>query len=114
MLMKIIFFFSETFPKDQINFLRKCFRCDYFCHKGPDEKVYNFLEHYQQECTLPSEDKSMKITYFDRDLQKLCITFSKHGELFDFYDPQEVIYAFLIVFEQNFVPRPNLEKVSTA
>ena len=31
---------------------------------------------------------------------------------FGFYDPREVISEFLMVFEQNFVPKPNLKKVS--
>ena len=83
----------------------------YFCHNGQDEKGRDFLEHYQQGGTLLSDNQPMKITYFDRDLQKYYITFSKHDEFFDFHNPREVISEFLMVFEQNFVPRLNLKKV---
>ena len=109
-LMKTTIFFG-SFLQGQIYLSKKCFRRDYFCPKGRDEKVHNFLEHYQHGGTLLSEDKPMKITYFDRDLQKYCITFSEDAEFLDFYDPREVISQFVMVFEQNFVPRPNLEKV---
>ena len=76
------YFFQKLFTRDRYFCPRKCFRGNYFCHNGRDEKVHNFLENYQQGGTLPSEDKPMKITYFDRDLQKYCITFSELGEFF--------------------------------
>lgn len=50
----------------------------------------------------------LKIKHFYRDLQNYCICFCKQGEFL--YDPREVISEFLM-FEQNFVPTPNLEKV---
>ena len=56
---------------------------------------------------MPDEDKPLKKTYFDRNLQKYCITFSEHGDFYDFYNSQEIISEFLTVFENNFVARPN-------
>ena len=102
------YLFQHLFTRDRYFCPRKYFRCDYFCHNGRDEKVHNCFEHYQSRKTLPSEDKTMKITYFYRDLQNYCISFCKQGEFL--YDPREVISEFLM-FEQNFVPTPNLEKV---
>ena len=60
---------------------------------------------------MPFEEKPLKIGYFDKDLQKHCITFTEYGKFYDFYDPRELISKFLMAFEQNFVPRQNLEKV---
>ena len=64
MLMKITIFW-KLFTRDRY----LCPRTD-ISDNGRDGKVHNFLEHYQQGGTLPSEDKPIKITYFDRDLQK--------------------------------------------
>ena len=111
MLMKKKIFFKNLFTRDWYFCPRKYFRCDCFCYIGRDEKTHNCFEHFQSRGNLPSEDKTMKITYFYRDLQKYCITFSKYGNFFDFYDPPEVISEFLMLFEQNFVPRGNFEKV---
>ena len=96
------YFFRKLLTRDRYFCPRKCFRCDYFCCNGRDEKVHNFLEHYQQGGTLSSEEKPVKLTHFDGDLQKCCITFNEYGEFFDFYNPREVISEFLIVFEQDF------------
>ena len=67
---------SETFILTTLIKMKLFTRDRYFCPRtdisdnGRDGKVHNFLEHYQQGGTLPSEDKPMKINYFDRDLQK--------------------------------------------
>ena len=84
--MKIIFTrYSAFIPK-------KCSRCKHFCFNGRDEKDHNFLLHYQQGGSLLIEDKTLKKTYFDENLQKYCITFHEHGGYYDFYYSQEIVF----------------------
>ena len=80
------YFFRKLFTTDKAFCPKKCFRCEYFCHDGRDEKIHNFLEHYQLGGTLPTEEKPLKKTYFDRDLQKYQITFSELADFYDFYN----------------------------
>ena len=61
--------------------------------------------HYQIGGRQPIEDKPIRKTYLDENLQRLCITFSEHNNHYNFYDPREIVFEFLTVFENLFVPR---------
>ena len=50
-----------------------------------------------------------RIRYYDK-LQKYFINFEDYVDYYDFFDARKVIKEFLAVFEQNFIPKPNLEK----
>ena len=91
--------------------MRKCFRCEHFCSTRRDEKMDNFVPHYQQCGRLPTEDKSLKKIYFDKTLQRYCTTLDKHSNYYDFFDSGEIVLEFLQVFENNFVANSNLEIV---
>ena len=67
------YFFQKLFTRDRIFPPRKCFRYEYFCINGRDEKIHNFITHYQQGGRLLIEDKTLTGTYFDENLQKYCI-----------------------------------------
>ena len=90
---------------------RKCFRCDYFRVNNRDEKTYTFLSHYQQGGRQPIEDKPLKRTFFDENLQRYCIDFSEHSADYNFYDSRELVSDFMTVFENAFAPRADLRKV---
>lgn len=45
-------------------------------------------------------------------MQKLCITFDERGRHYNFFDSREVVSDFLTIFENMFIPRPNLKQVS--
>ena len=66
---------------------------------------HNFFVHYQIGGRQPIEDKPIRKTYLDENLQRLCITFSEHKNHYNFYDPREIVSEFLTVFENFFVPR---------
>ena len=72
-------FFKKPFSRDRVFVARKCFRCDHFCVNSRDEKTHNFLSHYEQGGRQPVEDKPLKRTFFDENLQRYCIDFSEHG-----------------------------------
>ena len=44
-------------------------------------------------------------------MQKYSITFSKHSDSYNFYDPREIIPEFLQVFENSFIQRKHLQRV---
>ena len=44
-------------------------------------------------------------------MQRYCIILSEHGDYYTFYDSRELVSDFLAVFENVFVPRPNLRRV---
>ena len=44
-------------------------------------------------------------------MERYCINFSEHGDYYDFYDSRELVSDFLMVFENVFVPQPNLRWV---
>lgn len=70
-----------------------------------EEKVHKFLKNHQQGGRLPCKGKPIKKTFLDSDLQKYCITFSKHGDYYNY--SKESTSEFLPVFENNFVPMRN-------
>ena len=61
------------------------------------------------------EDKPLKKVFFDENLQRYCINFSKHGDYYDFYDSRKLVSDFLTdvfqMFDNVFVPQPNLRRV---
>ena len=42
---------------------------------------------------------------------RFCINFSKHGDHYNFSDSQGPVSDFLMVFENVFIPQPNLSRV---
>ena len=106
------YFFQKLFTRHKHFILRKCFRCEYFHYNGREEKLNNFLSHYQQGGRPPAEDKPFNKIYFDENLQKYCITFDEHSNYHDFFNSQEIVSESLQVFENNFVPRLNLSRVN--
>ena len=72
---------------------------------------HNFLVHCQMGGRQPIEDKPIRKSYLDKNLQRFCITFSEHGDHYDFYDLREIVSEFLTVFENVFVPRAHLRWV---
>ena len=57
----------------------------------------------------PIEDKPLKKAFFDENLLRYCINCSEHGDYYNFYDSREFVSDFLTVFENVFVPWPNLD-----
>ena len=53
-------FFRKLFTRQNVFFLRKCFRCDHFCINRRDEKNHIFLLHYQSCGREPAEEKPLK------------------------------------------------------
>ena len=45
------------------------------------------------------EDKPLKKTFFDENLQRHSINFDEHVDYYDFHDSQELFSDFLTVFE---------------
>ena len=44
-------------------------------------------------------------------MQRFCINFSQHGDHYNFSDSQGLVSDFLTVFENVFIPQPNLNRV---
>ena len=65
--------------------------------------------HYQMGGSQPIEDKPIRKTYLNENLQWFCITFSKHGNNYDLYDSREIVSEFFSVFENVFVPQTTLD-----
>ena len=105
------YFFWKLFTRDRFFAPRKCFRCDHFYLNRREEKNLSFLVHYQMVGRQPIEDKPIRKTYLDENLQRFCITCSEHDDHYDFYKSQEVVSEFLTVFENVFVPRADLRQV---
>ena len=103
-------FFRKLFTKENVFFLRKCFRCDHFCINRRDEKSHNFLSHYQLGGRQPTEDQPLKKTFFDENLKRYCINFLEHGSFYNFCNSGEVVSEFLTVFGNNFIPNADLRK----
>ena len=76
-----------------------------------DKKTYNFLSHYQQGGTRSIEDKPLKMTFFNENLQRYSIDFSEHGADYNVYHSRELVSDFMTVFENAFVPRVDLRQV---
>ena len=45
------------------------------------------------------------------NLQRFCINFCQHGDYYNFSDSQGLVSDFLTVFENAFIPQPNLSRV---
>ena len=69
-----------------------------------EEKRHKFLTPDQMVGRLPVEDKPLKRTIFDENLQRYCISFSEHGNYYNFFDSRELVSDFWTVFENVFVP----------
>ena len=70
-----------------------------------EEKVHNFLNHYQHGGKLPTEFKPIAKVRYDANLEKYSININDHCRYYDFENSTEIIDEFMTVFEQNFVPR---------
>lgn len=75
------------------------------------KKIHNSASHYQQVGRFPTEDTPLKKMYFDESLHKYCTTFEEHWNYYDLFDSQEIMSEFLKEFDNNFVPKANLEIV---
>ena len=71
---KMKYFFRKFFLRHRAFCPKKYFVCEEFLSNRREEKVHNFLKHYQQEGRLSSKNKPIKKTFFDSDLEKYCIT----------------------------------------
>ena len=103
-------FLKKLFTKERFFAPRNCFCCKHFYLNRRDEKNHNFLAHYQQGGSRPGEDKPIERRYFDENLDRFCINFSKHVN-YNFPDSQGLISNFLRVFENVFILQPNLSRV---
>ena len=97
-------FFRKLFTRGNFSVRRKCFRCDYFYMNRREKKRHKFLTPDQMGGRLPVEDKPLKRTIFDENLQRYCISFSEHGNYYNFFDSRELVSDFWTVFENVFVP----------
>ena len=75
-------FYRKLFMKDNVFVPIKCFRCDYFCINRREKKNHNFLTHYQLGGRQPIEDKPLKNTLFDENLNKGTAQIFQSMELF--------------------------------
>ena len=103
-------FFRKLFTKDNVFVPWKYFRRDHFCINRRDEKTHNFLSHYQLGGRQPAEDKSLKKTFFDKNLNSYCKNFLEHESSYNFYNSREIVSEFLNVFENKFIPNADLKQ----
>ena len=64
---------------------------------------HNFLEHYSDGKTLPFEEKPIAIKNI-RDLTTYEISVEKHGEYYNFGEPDTIIEEFLLNVKSRFEP----------
>ena len=74
--------------------LKKCLRCDEFIVNHKHRISHNFLKHYEDGKTIPFEEKPVDIVRFSA-LTIYSIEFRKHGNYYDFYNPELYINDFL-------------------
>ena len=99
------YFFERLVLPDKWFQPRKCFRCEACFVTEREERIHNFLNHYQQGSRLPTEFKTMAKLRYDRNLEKYSINISDHGKYYKFENSTELIDEFMTVFEQKFVSR---------
>ena len=88
-------FLRKLFTRDNVFVPRKYFHCEYFCLNGRDKKKqHTFLSHYQMGGRQPVEDKPLKKTFFDENLQRYCVSFIEHGTHYNFYNSRELVSDF--------------------
>ena len=95
--MRTITFLKNSFQETAFA-PRKCLRCNYLCVNSRDEKTHKFLLHYQQGGRQPIEDKPLKMTIFNENLQRYCIDSSEHGADYDFYNSRKLLFYILCLF----------------
>ena len=105
-LSRIIIFFRKLFTRDNVFVPRKCFHCDHFCINRRKITIFCHITGGRQ----PTEDKSLKITFFDENLKWYCINFLEYESSYNFYKSWEVVSEFLTVFQNSFVPNADLRK----
>ena len=99
------YFYKRLFSRDRFFFPRKCFRCEHLCTSDREEKVHNFLSHYQQRGWPFEEDN------FRCELAEVRINFADHSDFYSFYNSREIISKYLNVFENIFLPQSNFTPV---
>ena len=112
MLVKIIISLRNFLQRVVLLCRENVFDVNIFVLIEEVQKNRNFISRYQLDGRLPTEDKPMKKTYFDENLQKFCIDFDQHGIHYNFFDAQKVVSEFLTAFENMFILRPNLRQAS--
>ena len=102
--------FKETIYKGKVFCYQKLFLLQTFLPEQKRWKKPQLSCYYQQGGSRPVEDKPIERRYFDENLDRFCINFSKHVN-YNFPDSQGLISNFLRVFENVFILQPNLSRV---
>ena len=68
-----------------------------------EAKKYNFLKHYLVGEEKPTEFKPIEIIK-KRDITIYQISFLKHSEEYEFFDPEKVVHEFLFNLKNLFEP----------
>ena len=94
MSMKIITFFENSLRETMFSFLESIFTVNIFAWMEGIKKIHTFLSHYQMGGRQPVEDKPLKKTFFDENLQRYCVSFIEHGTHYNFYNSRELVSDF--------------------
>ena len=96
-------FFLKLFKAENGLICKECIRCNEFLTTKAGAKKHNFLKHY-----LDGEEKSREFKPIDiikrRDITIYQISFAKHSEEYDFYDPGNTVHEFLFNVKNLFEP----------
>ena len=90
------------FTEDRNFFARKCYRCDDFNFNDAQEKIHNFLKHYQEGGSRPTEAKPLNKTIIEHDFVKYGINYDDHSADYDFTDGMGLVEDFVHVFDRKF------------
>ena len=98
------YFFLHLF-KDNENSLicKECVRCHEFLISKVEYNKYNILKHYEDGENKPIELKAVEIIKKE-DITIYQISFSKHSQEYDFFDPEQVVDEFLFNAKNLFKP----------
>ena len=88
------YFFRKLFMREKFFVPGKCFRCDYSCLNRRDKNNHDFLIHYKMGGRQLIEDKPLKKTFFDENLQRYCINFSELGDYCTFMTHENLFLIF--------------------
>ena len=87
-------FFQTSFQIKDKSVLKRCLRCDEFLVTDKHKAVHNFLKHYEDDKTIPFEEKPLDILKLPA-LTIYSIEFRKHQNFYDFYNSELCVDDFL-------------------
>ena len=97
------YFFLNLFKEENGLVCKEWIRCQEFLTTKVEAKKHNFLKHYADGEEKPVEFKPIDITR-EGDITIYQISFQKHSDEYDFFDPEKIIREFLFNVKNLFKP----------